>query len=88
MAGTTAPQFFKSDNRLMRLYRYLDQNEGWHHRDKIMHWTGFPSPKSQPICAYVEFANAVIRLNERLRPSGWAIDRDSLSGERYALVRP
>lgn len=73
-------------NRLVRLFRFLRQNQGWHHRDKIMHWTGFPSPKTQPICAYVEFANAVNRLNERIRPSGWVIARDSAASEHYALM--
>lgn len=53
-------------NREIRIYRYLSQNPGWQPRDKIMHWTGFPSPKLHPVCAYVEFQNAVMRLNERL----------------------
>jgi hypothetical protein len=57
-------------SRETRLYRYLCQNPGWQPRDKIMHWTGYPSPKNHPVIAYVEFQNDVMRLNAQLAKSG------------------
>jgi hypothetical protein len=51
----------------------------------IMHWTGFPSPKSQPVAAYVEFQNAVMRLNARISRFNHQIVRVS-GAEKYELV--
>ena len=62
-------------NREIRLFRYLSKNPGYNSRDKIMHWTGFLSPKDHPVAAYVEFQNAVMRLNSRIGRLGFHIVR-------------
>lgn len=72
--------------RALRVYRYL-RDSGPSHRDKIMHWCGFPSPKDQPVIAYVEFCNEVMRLDRILRRYGMSIDGGVSTGEVYRLVR-
>lgn len=74
-------------DRTTRLYRYFQQNDGWLDRDRIMHWTGFPSPKAQPILAYVEFHNALDHLNRLLAKSGSVIAGGLETGEKYHLER-
>jgi hypothetical protein len=70
--------------RAQRVVTFLAANKGRQPRDKIMHWSSFPSPRDMPICAYVEFANAVMRANEALQPFGWEILR---FGEDYELAK-
>lgn len=72
-------------NREIRLYRYLCQLPGWNPRDRLMHWTDFPDPKRHPVIAYVEFQNAVMRLNSRLHREGKQIVRDG-TNELYRIV--
>lgn len=53
--------------RARRVLRYLNQRAGKEvARDEIMHWTGFPSPKAEPIGAYAAFATTVLELNRHL----------------------
>lgn len=73
-------------NREIRIFRYLVQNPGFQPRDNIMHWTGFPSPKAQPVSAYVEFHNALMRLNGRIRRMGYEIVGGRTTGEQYQIV--
>lgn len=74
-----------SYGRLTRLYRYLRDN-GPTRRDRLMHFTGFPSPKEQPISAYVEFENEIMRLDRVLRRHGrWIIGVDDRT-EIYSLA--
>lgn len=74
--GVIEPDFGNDKTeRLRRVYRYLRDNPGPLPREQIMHWTGFPSPRDQPICAYVEFANAVMRLDAILRRHGREVFR-------------
>lgn len=68
-----------------RVYRYL-RDQGASPRDKVMHWCGFPSPRDQPVLAYVRFANSVIRLNQMLRRHGKMIEGGLDTGEIYRLV--
>lgn len=72
-------------HRTMRLYRYFRDNDGWLPRDQIMHWTGFPSPKSNPVTAYVEFANTLMRLNKIIARSGRKIVGGIETGEKYRM---
>lgn len=65
----------KNGPRLLTLYRYLRNNRGPKPRDTIMKWTGFPAPADQPVCAYVSFANAIMRLDQVLRGRGKSICR-------------
>lgn len=71
--------------RLSRLYRYLRDNPPTH-RDKIMHWCDFPSPRANPVIAYVEFANEVIRLDRILRRHGKGVEGGLDTGEVYRIV--
>lgn len=71
--------------RMIRVYRYLRDN-GPSHRDKIMHWTGFSSPKDQPVIAYVEFCNEVMRLDRILRRHGMGVEGGIDTGEVYRLM--
>lgn len=71
--------------RMMRVYRYFRDNEGWLWRDRVMHWSGFPSPSDQPVIAYAEFANTLIRLNKALAKSGRRIVGGIETREQYRL---
>lgn len=72
-------------DRDRRVYRYLKQY-GAVLRDRVMHFCEFPSPRDQPILAYVAFANSVIRLNRALRWHGVSIEGGIDTGEVYRLV--
>lgn len=72
-------------NRTVRLFRYLRDNPGPQKRDTIMHWCEFPSPKREPVCAYVEFANATMRLHRVLKQHGKSLARDA-AAETYWIV--
>lgn len=45
------------------------------HRDDIMFAANFPSPKAEPVCAYVLFANSLMEANRRLRGLSGRIER-------------
>lgn len=81
----TVPREHRAEDRTVRLLRYFEQNDCWVHRDRIMHWTGFPSPSRQPVCAYVEFHNAVDRLNRTLLRKGLKVAGGIQTGEKYRL---
>lgn len=72
-------------DRDRRVYNFLKDRKP-EPRDKIMHWCEFPSPRDQPILAYVAFANSVIRLNRALRWHGERIEGGIDTGEIYRLV--
>jgi hypothetical protein len=71
--------------RMMRVYRYFRDNDGWVDRDRVMHWTGFPRPSDQPVIAYVEFANTLMRLNRIIAKSGRKIVGGLDTGEKYRM---
>jgi hypothetical protein len=77
--------FRQDENVDRRLYRYLQKAGTWAPRDRIMHWTGFPSPREHPLSAYVAFQCAVMRENRRLRPLGQRIVRSPMGTENYRL---
>jgi len=54
-------------HRAVRVFRYLRDNPGPQPRDKVMHWTGFPSPKVEPVGAYASFASCIMALDAALR---------------------
>lgn len=70
--------------RALRVYRYLRDN-GPSHREKIIHWCGFPCPSVQPVIAYAEFANEVLRLGRILRRYGMSIEGGIATREIYRL---
>src|SRR5690606_2920766 len=70
--------------RLIRLYRFL-RDHGPVHRDRIMHCCDFPSPERQPVCAYVEFQNAVMRIDAILRRNGRMVIGGARAGEVYGI---
>lgn len=72
-------------DRGRRVYRYLKRH-GAVLRDRVMHFCEFPSPREQPVSAYVQFANSVTRLNRTLRWHGEAIKGGVDTGEVYKLV--
>lgn len=73
-----------SGERMIRLYRFL-RDHGPRHRDHVMHYCGFRSPKLQPVVAYVEFANAVLRLDRILRRYGRCVEGGVNTAEVYKL---
>jgi hypothetical protein len=82
MAHGTANQNY---SRMMRVYRYFRDNAAWVTRERVMHWTGFPSPKDHPVIAYVEFANTLMRLNRVLARSGRRIIGGIETSELYRM---
>ena len=70
--------------RAQRIVTFLAANKGRQPRDKIMHWSSFPSPRDEPVCAYAAFAHAVMRANEALWSFGWEIRRFD---EEYELAK-
>jgi len=72
-------------NRMRRVYKYLQENPKPQPRDRIMHWTGFPSPKAQPVLAYASFQNTVMRINQKLAAHGQRICGGIEFGETYWL---
>lgn len=72
--------------RMARVYRYLRDN-GECSRNRIMYWTGFPSPKDQPVLAYVEFTQTIMHLDRILRRHGWCVIGGVETDEIYSLGR-
>lgn len=72
-------------DRDRRVYRHLKQH-GAVSRDRVMHFCEFPSPREQPVSAYVQFANSVIRLNRALRWHGEGVEGGVDTGNIYRLV--
>lgn len=70
---------------MTRVYRFL-RDDGPQHRDKIMHWCGFRSPRQDPIIAYVEFTLTVMRLDTILRRHRMCIVGGLETNEVYKLV--
>lgn len=89
MALSTTERDLKSNveitDRDRRVYRYLKQ-VGAVPRDQLMHICEFPSPREQPVSAYVQFANSAIRLNRALRWHGEEVEGGVDTGEVYKLV--
>lgn len=84
-ATLTMDAFVRAPAAVWRVYKYLADRPGPHNRDRIMHWTGFPDPRSQPVIAYVEFANTVDRLNRRLKKHQQRVVGGIETGENYYL---
>ena len=64
-----------SKDGALAIIKFLRAGKRFGNRDDIMFLTGFPSPKDQPVCAYVLFQNSIIEANRRLRPLGGRIER-------------
>lgn len=77
--------FAGTPDAVWRVYKFLADKPGPHHRDRIMHWTGFPDPKREPVCAYASFAAAVDRLNARLKHYDQRVAGGLDTGENYHL---
>lgn len=74
-----------SEHMMTRVYRFL-RDDGPAHRDKIMHQCSFRSPRQDPIIAYVEFTNVVMRLDRILRRHRMGIIGGIETNEVYKLV--
>lgn len=72
-------------DRDMRVFQFLKDRKP-EPRDKIMEWCEFPSPREQPVLAYVQFANSMIRLNHALHHLGMGVEGGVDTGEIYRLV--
>lgn len=70
--------------RLERVYRFLRQH-GPVERNRVMRCCGFPDPKEQPVIAYVEFTNAIDRLNRVVRRHGQHIEGGRETREVYSI---
>lgn len=75
------------ENRDYRLRVYMRANSGsWISHDGIMHACGFDNPKKQPVGAYVQFQNSLIRVNQQLKTEGLKIARSEDGAEIYSLI--
>ncbi len=75
------------DNRDYRLRVYMRANSGiWIARDYIMSACGFDNPRAQPVGAYVQFHNSLIRVNQQLKAEGLKIARSEDGAEIYSLI--
>ncbi|UCA47611.1 hypothetical protein [Pseudochrobactrum sp. XF203] len=85
---TTAPALQQdNETRDYRLRVYMRANSGsWIARGNIMHACGFDNPKSQPVGAYVQFQNSLIRVNQQLKAEGLKIARSEDGAEIYSLI--
>ena len=73
---------FELDDSVLRILR---EAKGPLKRDDIMRAAGFPSPSSNPVIAYVMFANSVMRINQRQRRHGRQIVGGLGTNETYWL---
>ena len=76
---------YHEGGRIYRLYRFLTEH-GPVHRERIIHWCGFPSPKQEPVSAYVQFHNAILRLETLLHRHGRGVSGGIDTGQIYQLV--
>lgn len=75
------------ENRDYRLRVYMRANSGsWIARDHIMSACGFDNPQKQPVGAYVQFHNSLIRVNQQLKAEGLKIARSEDGAEIYSLI--
>ena len=85
---STAPSVqAEQDYRDSRLRVCMRAHSGrWIARDSIMHACGFDNPKKQPVGAYVQFHNSLIRVNQQLKTEGLKIARSEDGAEIYSLI--
>lgn len=83
--GPLERSVFHEGDRVYWVYRYLHEH-GPVHRERITHWCGFPSPKEEPLRAYVQFHNAILRLQAILRKHRRGVSGGIDTGQIYQVV--
>lgn len=68
-----------------KLLRYFELQSAPVSREAAMAWAGFVDPPGDRVTAYVEFENALIRLNQRLAKKGRRIAKYA-GNEMYGLT--